>query len=158
LQSGAIKCLIRFQNNFILASKEHNLIVSIICGQLQRSDFNIIYLDGNYTDFSMEGKTIPPKIIKHRPDIIAENNEGSFCIGEAKTQSDLFSERTKTQFIDFLSFVCINKKNRFIIGIPKGSILILNKLLSNLEIINHPQICIIQVPNFLLKSENEEEI
>lgn len=45
----------------------------------------------------------PYKIGRHEPDIIAKDNNGLLIIGEAKIGEDLFSERTKEQFLDFSS-------------------------------------------------------
>lgn len=100
---------------------------------------------------------MPPKIINHRPDVVGESENGVFCIGEAKTKNDLNSLRTKNQFIDFLSFVSINKENRLIIGIPKSAYTILNRILIDLNIKDHPQLEIISVPDLLLSKQEDEE-
>jgi hypothetical protein len=141
-----------------VASSQHNFIVSVISGKLQKNGFKIIYLDGVYADFTMTKKNIPPTIINHRPDVIGENESGHFIIGEAKTISDLATQRTKNQFLDFLSFISIEKNNRLIIGIDSDSENVLKKLLQALNIINHAQLEIVVVPALLLPKEENEGV
>jgi hypothetical protein len=140
-----------------MASKQHNFIVSFIAGKLQKLHFKIIYLDGNYVDCLMQKPEIPPQIINHRPDIIAEDSNGAFCIGEAKTSNDLHSKRTKEQLLDFTNLISINPNNKLIIGIPSDSIEILRNLFVRLGILNHPQIEVFSVPTLLMSDINDNE-
>jgi len=141
-----------------MAGKPHNFLVSFISGKLKKNGFNIIYLDGNYIDISMSKFEIPPRIINHRPDLIAQNDEGTFYIGEAKTKSDLGNRRTQNQFIDFLTYVKINTNNRLIIGIYDDSQQELRKLLVRLNMLNEPQINIYCLPSLIKPKENVEEV
>lgn len=138
-----------------MASEQHNFIVSAIARKMKLYGFRIIYLDGKYQDVETERPEIPPKIINHKPDIIGENNDMVFCIGEAKTRDDIRSERTKNQIADFLSIVKLKPGNKLIIGIPLTAKEDLGKLLLKLGFGNQNQIEIISIPEELLPHEEE---
>lgn len=138
-----------------MASEQHNFIVSAIARKMKLYGFRIIYLDGKYQDVETERPEIPPKIINHRPDIIGENNDMVFCIGEAKTRDDIRSERTKKQITDFFSIVKLKPGNKLIIGIPLTVKEDLGKLLLKLGFGNQNQIEIISIPEELLPHEEE---
>ncbi len=122
---------------------------------MRQCGFGIIYLDGNYRDVDTKKFSIPPKIINHKPDVVGEKNSDIFCIGEAKTENDIFTERTKKQIVDFFSIVQGNSENKLILGIPIRAKENLNKVLSNLRVIDSPQVDIILVPEQLLPNEED---
>lgn len=138
-----------------MASEKHNFILSAIAGKLRKDGFKIIYLDGKYQDIDTKRFDIPPKIIRHKPDIIGEKGIECFCIGEAKTKNDIFSERTKNQITDFFSIVRLNSGNRLILGVPLEAKEDLEKLLFELKLTNQNQIEIIYIPEELLPREEE---
>lgn len=132
-----------------MASKKHDFIVATISRKAKDLGFNIVYLDGRYCDITITRLSIPPKILIHRPDLIGENKNGNFCIGEAKTINDLKSTRTKQQLIDFYEFVNLYPDNFLIIGIPLIAENALDQLLKSLRLSNN-QVVIIRVPEELL--------
>ncbi len=138
-----------------MPSEEHNFIVSAIARKIRQDDFRIIYLDGKYQDIDTKKFVIPPKIINHKPDIIGVKQSIFFCIGEAKTGSDLFSERTKNQITDFSTIVRLNSGNRLIIGIPASAKEDLKRLLFQLGLANNKQIEVLRIPQELLPYEEE---
>jgi hypothetical protein len=138
-----------------MASEKHNFIVSAIARKIRQNCFRIIYLDGKYQDIDTNKFDMPPKIINHKPDIIGVKGSVLFCIGEAKTGSDIFSERTKNQIADFFTIVRLNSGNRLIIGIPSGAKEDLKRLLFQLGLANHKQIEIIHIPEELLPYEED---
>ena len=138
-----------------MASEKHNFIVSAIARKIRQDGFIIIYLDGKYQDIDTKKFDIPPKIINHKPDVIGEKEGIFFCVGEAKTKNDIFSERTKNQITDFLTIVRLNSGNRLIVGIPLNAKKDLEKLLLELGLANHNQIEIIYIPEELLPYEEE---
>jgi len=138
-----------------MAGKKHNFIVSAIVRKIRQEGFRVIYLDGEYKDIGMIKLEIPPKIIRHKPDIIGEKENGAFCIGEAKTKNDVFSERTKNQITDFMAVVELDSGNKLVIGIPSNASEDLEKILLKLEFMNHKQIEIIYIPEELLPYEEE---
>jgi len=138
-----------------MAGKAHNFIVSAIVRKVRQEGFRVIYLDGEYKDIGMIKLEIPPKIIRHKPDIVGEKENKAFCIGEAKTKDDIPSERTKNQITDFMSIVELDSENKLVIGIPSNAREDLEKLLLKLEFTNHKQIEILYIPEELLPYEKE---
>jgi hypothetical protein len=119
---------------------------------MQRSGFEIKYMEGNHSDVTTKKLELPPKLVNHRPDVFGTNSIGAICIGEAKTKSDLTTERTRTQFIDFKRIVFEDSKNLFIIGIPSNSKHDLLRILSGLGIRPGSQLVVLEVPEqFLMK-------
>ena len=128
-----------------MASEKHNFIVSAITRKIKSFGFKIIYLEGKYQDVNVKKFNIPPKIMNHRPDVVGEKNNKTFCIGEAKTKNDIFSKRTKNQKKNFFTLVKSNTENKLIIGIPLGAKNDLEKLLLKLEHSNQKQIIVIHI-------------
>jgi len=138
-----------------MASEKHDFIVSAIVRKTRQDGFRVIYLDGKYQDIDIKKFDIPPKIINHKPDIVGEKESVLFCVGEAKTKNDIFSERTKNQITDFFAIVRLNSGNRLVIGIPLNAKEDLEKLLIGLGLVNQKQIEIIYIPEELLPYEEE---
>ena len=93
---------------------------------------------------------MPPKILRHRPDVIAINDNGQICIGEAKTKNDIINNRTKAELFDFSSYEFNGHKCLLIIGIPKSSQGGLNKVLCELSIEKNENIEILLIPDELI--------
>jgi hypothetical protein len=138
-----------------LASKAHNFIVSSLVRKIRTDGFRIIYFEGKYQDVNVMSYNIPPKIINHRPDVIGEKEDKSFCIGEAKTKNDLMSSRTKKQFKDFSDLTTIGNGNKFYLGIPISASPKLRKLLDLLNLNSNKNIEVVYIPDEILKFENE---
>ena len=138
-----------------MASEKHDFIVSAIVRKIRQNGFRVIYLDGKYQDIDTEKFDIPPKIMNHKSDVIGKKEGIFFCIGEAKTKNDIFSERTKNQITDFLTVVKLNSGNRLVVGIPLNAKEDLEKLLIKLKLVNQKQIEIIYIPEELLPYEEE---
>lgn len=74
----------------------HQSLTNALISAFQNRGYTILKAAGGaYTE--------PYKIGRHKPDIIAKDNNGLLIIGEAKIGEDLFSERAKEQFLDFSS-------------------------------------------------------
>ncbi|MBI3486492.1 hypothetical protein HY025_06195 [Candidatus Daviesbacteria bacterium] len=138
-----------------MASEKHNFIISAIARKIRQDGFKVIYLDGKYQDINIKKLDIPPKIINHKPDIIGVKESTFFCIGEAKTRSDIFSKRTINQISDFVEIVRLNSENKLFIGIPLDAKDDLERLLSKLGFASDKQIKIIHIPEELLPYEEE---
>ncbi len=98
--------------------------------------YEIVAFDGDYSKIENIALKIPFRIMRHRPDIIGISLDKSrLCIGEAKTGSDLSSERTREEFIDFTSIgEEIDCDTKLIIGIPKSSNSLLIKIVKELKL------------------------
>lgn len=138
-----------------MASLRHNFIVSAIVRKMRENRYNIAFLEGRWQDVGTYQYNLPPKIISHRPDVIGENKFG-FCIGEAKTEDDIFSNRTFKQFKDYTTALNLVGNNKLIIGIPLSAKESLQQLLHKLGIKDDPRIEVIYIPTEVLP--NEEEI
>ncbi len=90
---------------------------------------------------------LPPKIIRHRPDLIGVNKNYEICIGEAKTMYDIHSKRTKEQIEDYYKAGC-----NIIIGCPSScyeySSNLIKKILPNLE-----KATILKIPEELMPND-----
>lgn len=133
-----------------MASETHDFIVSVIARAMRRNGFKIIYFHGRYQDVEIQKFKIPPRIINHKPDIIGENKEKVFCIGEAKTRNDIFTKRTQEQIKDFFGLVATNPENLLIIGTTLDSKPLLENLLSKIGILGNKQIKKIFIPEKIL--------
>lgn len=108
--------------------------------------FDVVAFDGSSTIENTLLIKIPPKLIRHRPDIIALNQSGQVAVGEAKTAND-FTRHTHEQLTDFYSSHCT-----LYIGIPMSAE---DKLITALKTLNIPieDIKIIKVPDRLLLND-----
>lgn len=141
-----------------MASRAHQLIIGLIVRKMRSNGYEIVSFDGNeslITDISINA---PLTIKRHRPDVIGVDIKNKkICIGEAKTDSDLTSKRTKEQFIDYSN---LSTKSgslcEFIIGIPQSSESRLKLILLDLGLVKKSNISFIWMPDeFLLDNEDE---
>jgi len=141
-----------------MASKAHQLILGVIARRMRINGFEIVFFDGKSAMVSTTKLPIPPAIKKHRPDIIGINvSSKGICIGEAKTDLDLFSKRTKRQFTDYGNlFSKSNNLCSLIIGIPESSEGKLKELLKELDLLYKENISYIWIPDEFLNSEEDE--
>lgn len=133
-----------------MAGKKHQFILGLIIKKIREDGFTIFSIDGNCDGaFGIRTK-LPPKILRHRPDVIAINEDGQICIGEAKTDSDINSIRTSEEINDYANTELNGKPCFVIIGIPKSSISNLNKLLLKMGLKKADNIFILQVPDEII--------
>ncbi len=121
---------------YSVPSKIHQFIMFAIARKMRLEGYEIIAYDGDYSKIENIDLKIPFRIIRHRPDLIGISlDKSKICIGEAKTSSDLRSERTKEEFVDFASIGNeIGTYVKLIIGIPKSSNFLLLKLIDELKL------------------------
>lgn len=119
-----------------MASDQHQIICGLIIrmmkaqGYTQVCGFDGVIRDGYFSDCDA-----PPTIGRHRPDCIAYNpTTRKYAIGEAKTASDILSERTEEELIDFTN-QCIGDEryDKVIFGFPSRSEPQVKKLMERLE-------------------------
>lgn len=134
-------------------SNIHQMLVALIGRKMRERGYDIVAFDGKdyYVDNAI--LNIPPKIKRHRPDILGYNfSNNNVCIGESKTCLDLMSKRTKEQLLDFSSIIKeINDyKVELIIGVPKSCFRNLSKLLCELNMKNQSDIITLFLPEELV--------
>lgn len=141
-----------------MTSRAHQLIIGLIARKMRAKGYEIVSFDGNeslITDISMDA---PLTLKRHRPDIIGiDIKNKKICIGEAKTDSDLASKRTKEQFIDYSNLSTkLGNLCELIIGIPQSSESKLKEILLDLGLVEKSNISFIWMPDEFL-SGNEDE-
>lgn len=132
-----------------MASKKHQLILGLIIKKMSNNGIDIKRIDGRFHGAFGDKYKLPPKIERHRPDVVGVNKEGVFCIGEAKTETDLKNKRTYEQIKDFTSLEIDGRYCNVYIGIPMSSkYVFLNSLMSQgIKVDNLDLIC---VPDMLI--------
>ena len=133
-----------------MASKQHQFIVGLINRKICEYGFKILFIDGHVSGAFEKKYEMPPKILRHRPDVIGINDNGNICIGEAKTSNDISSNRTKEEILDFSTCEFNGNKCSLIIGIPKSSQIDLENLLIKLSIQNNINIEILSIPDEII--------
>ena len=101
-----------------MSSKAHDFIVAALARKARQMGFAPIALDGRKQDVSAKPVTLPPTVLRHRPDMLGVRVDGSFCIAEAKTASDIHSPRTHEQLHDFALAVADGTGNALLLGVP----------------------------------------
>lgn len=133
-----------------MASKKHQFIIGLIIRKIRENGFTVISIDGKTLgSFGLKSE-LPPKIMRHRPDVIAINEDGKICIGEAKTENDINNVRTSEELIDYANIELNGQRCDVIIGIPQKSIDDLNTLLIKIGINHYRNISVLQVPNEII--------
>lgn len=130
-----------------MASIKHQFIIDCVIRKMRDMAFEPVCLEGKST--LIDALKIPPKIIRHRPDIIGVNKNYKICIGEAKTNNDINSKRTKEQLIDYFQSGCLT-----IIGCPISCYYALNNLIKKV-VPNQQIISILKVPDELMTNDSE---
>jgi len=128
-----------------MPSQRHQFIVDCIIRKMRLYGFEPVSLDGISTLVS--SLNIPRKILHHRPDVIGIDKNDNFCIGEAKTENDINSKRTKEQIRDYQEVnACA------IFGCPNSSYPTMIKTMKKL-ISNSGRNIIIKIPDELMPND-----
>jgi hypothetical protein len=133
-----------------MAGKRHQFIIGLINRKIMELGFSVLAIDGKVMGAFDNKFILPPRILRHRPDTLGINNEGRICIGEAKTENDIFQSRTREEFIDFSNMELNGKLCLLIIGIPTSASTDLDKLLIRIGIWNNTNIQILKIPNEII--------
>lgn len=134
-----------------MASKAHQVIAALVARKMREEGYEVVMFEGKEVYVSDIKLKMPPKIKKHRPDLVGYNLfSKDICIGEAKTSHDLSTLRTRNQIKDFSGIVLhSNRKVKFFIGVPTSGLDKLKKMLDNYGI-QKEGVVIINVPDRLL--------
>jgi hypothetical protein len=136
-----------------MPSKTHQMLVGLIGRKMREKGYDIVAFDGNEYLFDGQKLKIPLPIKRHKPDIVGFKFETKeICIGEAKTNDDLFSKRTKEQLVDYSNAkgLSTGKHIEIILGIPKSAEGDLVRLLSELNLFEKDFISYIWLPEELV--------
>lgn len=128
-----------------MPSQKHQFIVDCIIRKMRLYGFEPVSLDGKSTLVS--SLKIPCKIIHHRPDVIGIDQENNLCIGEAKTENDIVSNRTKEQIRDY------NEANVYaLFGCPKSTYPTMIKIIKKLTL-NNGRNVVLKIPDELMPND-----
>jgi len=133
-----------------VAGKKHQFILGLIIKKIREDGFTIISIDGSCSGSFGDKTSLPPKIIRHRPDVIAIKENGLICIGEAKTDNDINSIRTYEQLIDYTNTEINGKRCHVILGVPKSSMGVLKKYLYKNGLIENDKLFVLYVPDEII--------
>lgn len=132
------------------------MLVDLIGRKMREEGYAPVAYDGQYYTFHGEAVHVPPRIGRHRPDVIGINMETKvLCIGEAKTGDDLLSERTREQLLDYSNIVGATSGLRFelIIGVPRNEESILLRLMVDLGLEKLTNVSYIVLPEELVETD-----
>ncbi|RLB79764.1 MAG: hypothetical protein DRH17_13215 [Deltaproteobacteria bacterium] len=136
-----------------MATRLHQMLVGLIGRKMREEGYNIVAFDGNEYLFDGQKLKVPVTIKKHRPDLIGFRFETKeVCIGEAKTERDLYSERTREQLLDYSNSIGISSGEniRIVLGIPKSAEEVLLNLLHKLNLFEKDFITYVWLPEELV--------
>ena len=132
-----------------MASKAHQFILELVARKMRSMGYEPVAYDGDSFQIGRVKLNLPPTIRNHKPDIVGINTLSKFCIGEAKTQNDIFSDRSKKQFVDF------SKQGELIIGSPKSAEHGLHSQLKRLGLLFNRNVSLLAVPDELIPNDEE---
>ncbi len=140
-----------------MPSNTHRIIATLLAKKIRNEGYHVVCFDDNPKDVSDLKLYMPPKIVRHRPDVVGVDPEsGNLIIGEAKSSKDLSSKRTKEQLLDFSkSKINDSESIRLIVGIPLSCEKKLEKILSQQGLLDRKNIDILKIPDRLLPNEKK---
>ncbi len=132
------------------------MLVDLIARKMRDDGYLPVAYDGR--NLVLEGQIIhiPPRVGRHRPDVIGINpSTRSLCIGEAKTSEDLRSKRTQEQLLDYSKIIGRSSGQiaDLIIGVTKDAEASLTKILAELGLSNSLNVKYIVLPEELVDDE-----
>lgn len=102
-----------------MAGNRHQFILGLVIKKMREWGATVYGVDGNYPGLFGDKISLPPQIMRHRPDAIGVKVDGQICIGEAKTENDITNNRTYEQLQDFSSVELNGKLCEVFVGIPQ---------------------------------------
>lgn len=133
-----------------MASKKHQFIMGLIVRQMRELGCQITFFEGNHPTKNIDIIGLPPKILRHRPDILGISNIGQLFIGEAKTDTDLKSLRTIEQLSDYTSIKINDFACEVFFGIPNLAQKKFQKIVESLNLTNYPHLHVLYIPEDII--------
>lgn len=140
-----------------MPSKTHQMLIGLISRKMRERGYLPVAYDGKGYELNGQEVRLPPKIKRHRPDVIGINlSTKTLCVGEAKTAGDLSSARTREQFLDYSDIIgkTSGRRAELIIGISKTAEPALLCLLASLRLDRHTNVCCIYLPEELVENDS----
>lgn len=117
---------------------------------MREEGITIYGIDGNYPGLFGENISLPPQILRHRPDAIGVKADGQICIGEAKTENDIENNRTYEQLLDFSSVEMNGKLCDVFVGVPQTGEDLFNRTLARWGLRESQNIHVLFVPDEII--------
>lgn len=133
-----------------MATKRHQFIIGLLVRKMRECGCEIMCIDGKYSTILPGYIQIPPKVLRHRPDILGINEFGQICIGEAKTENDLSSSRTIKQVVDFTSIQINGQQSEVYFGVPRMAEERFRRTLSNHGLLQYPNLHVLYIPEDII--------
>jgi hypothetical protein len=135
-----------------MAGNRHQFILGLVIKKMREEGASILGVDGNYPGMFGEKISVPPQIMRHRPDAIGLTCDGQIFIGEAKTESDIANHRTYEQIQDFSSTELNGKLCEVFIGIPYTGEELFNRSLEKLGLRGVQNIHVLVIPDEIINA------
>ena len=133
-----------------MAGNRHQFILGLVIKKMRDEGAAVYGIDGNYPGLFGEQISLPPQIMRHRPDAIGVKANGQVCIGEAKTENDISNRRTYEQLQDFSSTELNGNLCEVFIGVPQTGEDLFNRSLERLGLKGSQNIHILFVPDEII--------
>lgn len=133
-----------------MAGNRHQFILGLVIKKMREEGITIYGIDGNYPGLFGENISLPPQILRHRPDAIGVKADGQICIGEAKTENDIENNRTYEQLLDFSSVEMNGKLCDVFVGVPQTGEDLFNRTLARWGLRESQNIHVLFVPDEII--------
>lgn len=133
-----------------MAGNRHQFILGLVIKKMREEGITIYGIDGNYPGLFGENISLPPQILRHRPDAIGVKADGQICIGEAKTENDIENNRTYEQLLDFSSVEMNGKLCDVFVGVPQTGEDLFNRTLVRWGLRGSQNIHVLFVPDEII--------
>lgn len=133
-----------------MAGDRHQFILGLVIKKMREEGATVYGVDGDYPGLFGENVSLPPQILRHRPDAIGVKADGQICIGEAKTENDIENNRTYEQLQDFSSVELSGKVCEVFVGIPEPVEGLFNRTLDRWGLKGAQNIHLLVVPDEII--------
>jgi hypothetical protein len=133
-----------------VAGSRHQFILGLVIKKMREEGVTVYGIDGNYPGLFGENISLPPQILRHRPDAIGVKADGQICIGEAKTENDIENNRTYEQLQDFSSVEMNGKLCDVFVGVPQTGEDLFNRTLARWGLRESQNIHLLFVPDEII--------
>ena len=133
-----------------MAGNRHQFILGLVIKKMREEGVTVYGIDGNYPGLFGENISLPPQILRHRPDAIGVKADGQICIGEAKTENDIENNRTYEQLQDFSSIEMNGKLCDVFVGVPQTGEDLFNRTLARWGLRESQNIHLLFVPDEII--------
>lgn len=133
-----------------MAGIRHQFILGLVIKKMREEGATVYGVDGNYPGLFGEQISLPPQIMRHRPDAIGVKKDGQICIGEAKTENDISNTRTYEQLQDFSSTELNGILCEVFVGIPQSGEESFNRSLEKWGLKESQNIYVLVVPDEII--------